>query len=134
MKSSLIAAVLSLLSSAAIWAHLEMNTREPIVLLFALGLFVFFKSSMRVRGRRIWCCSLVLGILLALCYTLAKIDLMQGHSSYYLYLVVRLAGFSALFSNIFALVFSRLECVSLVMDAGTRRLSRKGVACVVLGG
>lgn len=131
-RALLLPAVFSILSSTALWIHLEMNTREPLIILFLCGLFVFFKSTARISGRRIWYASVILGCVFSLCYTLAKLDLSLGHSSYYLYLAVRLAGFSILFANLLASIFSALRSFS-VTDTNARNLSGKRLSSVFLG-
>jgi len=113
IREILLPALFSALSSTAIALHLEMSTREPLILGFLAGAFFFFRRSLHISDRRTWAVASVLGLFLSLCYTLARLDLMMDRSSYILYLFLRFVGFDLLFSFLFAWLFDTLSAVTL---------------------
>lgn len=125
-------ALFSLLACAAIGLHLEMGTREPLILGFLAGAFLFFRRGFCIGDSRTWRVAFVLGMLLSLCYTLARLDLMADRSSYILYLALRFVGFSLLFSFLFAWLFDTLSSVTLQRN-NKRDTCRSSLAKVFLG-
>ena len=121
LSACILPGLFSVLAAGAIWLHLEMNTREPLLLGACAALFFFFRRALAVRARRIWGCATVLGLLLALCYTLARLELMADRGSYILYLALRFVGFGLLFVAMFAWLFDSLSGLNIKCGEGRNK-------------
>lgn len=78
-RNKTVPALLSALSCAAIWAHLDMSSYEPLLLGAFAALYFLFSAAAVCSGRKIMLPAAVLGFVFALFTLLGNLDVLTIH-------------------------------------------------------
>lgn len=122
-KYTVYAVLLSLLSSAAIWAQNEMTQHDPLLLGAVIALFACYTAAFRCgeRSAGIY----ISGFLFALFMVLGKLSALQDARNPAVWILIRFFGFWAMFTAILTVVFHRLASVELIDFTATSRSARQ---------
>lgn len=113
-KMIILSAVMSLLGSAAIWAHLEISPHEILLLPAAVGLYCLFSSAFPYKDKRLSVVSTILGLLFSAFMVLGNLNALSGTKGYAVWLLVRFLGFWAFFAAAVKVLFAKLSTVCLL--------------------
>lgn len=123
-RNKTVPALLSALACAAIWAHLDMSSYEPLLLGAFAALYFLFSAAAVCSGRKIMLPAAVLGFVFALFTLLGNLDVLAEQKTYVLWCMIRLFGFWSMYWAMLALIFRKLSSVSLMCDAASERSVR----------
>lgn len=123
-RNKTVPALLSTLACAAIWAHLDMSSYEPLLLGAFAALYFLFSAAAVCSGRKIMLPAAVLGFVFALFTLLGNLDVLVEQKTYVLWCMIRLFGFWSMYWAMLALIFRKLSSLSLMCDAASERSVR----------
>lgn len=123
-RNKTVPALLSAFACAAIWAHLDMSSYEPLLLGAFAALYFLFSAAAVCSGRKIMLPATVLGFIFALFTLLGNLDVLAEQKTYVLWCMIRLFGFWSMYWAMLALIFRKLSSVSLMCDAASERSVR----------
>lgn len=96
-RNKTVPALLSALACAAIWAHLDMSSYEPLLLGAFAALYFLFSAAAVCSGRKIMLPAAVLGFVFALFTLLGNLDVLAEQKTYVLWCMIRLFGFWSMY-------------------------------------
>lgn len=126
-NNRILSAIMSLFGSAAIWAHLEMSSVEPLLLGIFIAQFFLFSAAFRCTEKRIILSGAVLGFVFAFFTVLGNLDALIERRGYALWTLIRFLGSWGLYYAVLAVVFEKLSEVTLMADDVSDRSREKGV-------
>ena len=124
-NNKVLSAVLSILGSAAVWAHLGLSDHEPLLLGVFAALYLLFSAAFRCKEKRITVSGIILGLVFAIFTVLGNLDALFDRRGYLLWSAIRFFGFWGIYYGLLVVVFDRLSAVTLVCDGVAERSMAK---------
>ena len=124
-----VSALLSALASAAIWAHLDMSSYEPLLLAVFASLYFLFSAAIVRIERKITLPAAALGFVFSLFTLLGNLDALAEQKTYALWCVIRFFGFWSMYYAMLTLVFGKLSSVSLMCGDSAEISGRTSKKC-----
>lgn len=95
----------ALLAAVALWQHFQLFPADTMFFLLWAIVFLFFSHSRRIKGRQNMTVAAVIGTIFALFTVLSRLDIMAGRRSYILWMAIRFAGFSLVYTSALKLLY-----------------------------
>ena len=90
------------------------STYNIFYIIAIIGVFLLIYYSFKIRDKRLWICSIILGLIFAICLTIGDIcnvykdTLLPSSKKFALYLLIKIITYFILFSSIIAIILKKL--------------------------
>ena len=93
---------------------LDSSAYNIFYIIAIIGVFLLIYYSFKIRDKRLWICSIILGLIFAICLTIGDIcnvykdTLLPSSKKFALYLLIKIITYFILFSSIIAIILKKL--------------------------
>ena len=101
------------LSAAAMWAQLELSSREPMLLFVFVALIFLYSSVFSCREKRVLLAALVCGLIFALFSILGSLSAQIYRRAWRLWTLIRFSGLAVFYYAVLVFLFTKLKELSL---------------------
>lgn len=96
---------------------LDSSAYNIFYIIAIIGVFLLIYYSFKIREKRLWICSIILGLIFAICFTIGDVcnvykdTLLPNSKKFALYLLIKIITYFILFNSIIAIALKKLPVI-----------------------